>query len=627
MKNMLRPIAAVLLLIVCGCNTDDDGLSNTPPAIQAQSFSASEAVSDSEDLGTVVASDADGDDLSFSIETNDNNLFEVTTAGVLSLAPGQTLDFEDETIHTITVSVSDGQSAATADITINVIDVDENTAPVINDQAFTLSENAGPVDFLQVVASDMDGDALTFTITMNSDDIFNITDDGLLSVSSGINPSFNFEVKPVHSLIVEVSDGTLNASATITINLEDANALPSVAVFNETFTVAEDIADDVVIGNFNATDEDGDALTYAITSNVSVSAGVDLFEINSTTGDISLTAVQSLDFETATTHTITLEISDGQGQINPTAVINVTDVNESPVTVTTLAGGDTGGVPFDISRGIAVDANGDILVAVNSNNVIRKVTPTGTVTTLSLADIAQPWGIAVDNDGVIYVGNSSGNRGSVIDAHTPDASGAFTSALFVSGGSGFADGTATDALFNLPYGMTFDSEGSLYVADRNNHAIRKVTKDRVVTTFAGMGGVSGNDDGNGTAATFSRPYDIAIDGQGSLYVADFLNHSIRKVTASGEVTTFIGGTRGDMDGMGTAAQISFPTGICFDSNDNLYIAELNGNIKKINITSATVTTLVNIPTSSNGLNNLEINKAGTELYVTTPDAIVKVAFE
>ena len=126
--------------------------------------------------------------------------------------------------------------------------------------------------------------------------------------------------------------------------------------------------------------------------------------------------------------------------------------------------------------------------------------------------------------------------------------------------AGSADGTGAAARFNGPFGVAADSAGNVYVADQLNHTIRKITADGVVTTLAGAAGMPGSVDGVGAAARFAGPDGMAVDGAGNVYVADQANYTIRKVTAGGVVTTLAGtaGTAGSTDGTGSAARFCRP---------------------------------------------------------------------
>ena len=147
---------------------------------------------------------------------------------------------------------------------------------------------------------------------------------------------------------------------------------------------------------------------------------------------------------------------------------------------------------------------------------------------------------------------------------------------------GSTDGAGTVARFNNPSDVAVDGSGNVYVSDFNNHKIRKISTAGVVTTLAGSG-LIGSDDGTGTAASFHNPMGIALDKTGNIYVADWRNHKIRKITASGEVTTLAGsGSSGFTDGVGTAARFNLPVGIAVDGSGNVYVADTgNHRIRKI----------------------------------------------
>ncbi len=143
------------------------------------------------------------------------------------------------------------------------------------------------------------------------------------------------------------------------------------------------------------------------------------------------------------------------------------------------------------------------------------------------------------------------------------------------GGFGNEDGTGAAARFDYPLDVAVDSFGNVYVADQGNHTIRKVTAAGVVTTLAGTAGMSGSTDGTGAAARFDNPIGVAVDSSGNVYVADHDNHTIRKVTAAGMVTTLAGtaGMSGSTDGTGAAARFDHPWGMAVDSSGNVYVAD------------------------------------------------------
>ena len=298
----------------------------------------------------------------------------------------------------------------------------------------------------------------------------------------------------------------------------------------------------------------------------------------------------------------------------PTAALHAQSDYATPYTFTTLAGtvsipvlfggsadGTGSAAQFENPAGVAVDPLGNVYVADLANNTIRKVTPAGVVTTIagtpayagyadgtgSAAQFHNPFGVAVDSTGNIYVADT-GN--SAIRKIT--SSGVVThlagSNTF---GVGSADGVGSAALFDTPEGIAVDNAGTIYVADTYNSTIRKVTPAGVVTTFAGTAGVMGIVDGTGSAAQFYRPTGIAIDSAGNIYVTDL--DTIREITPAGVVTT-IAGTPGISlyaDGTGSAALFNYPWGVAVDSTGNVYVAD-NGDNTIRKITSGGVVTTI-----------------------------------
>jgi hypothetical protein len=207
------------------------------------------------------------------------------------------------------------------------------------------------------------------------------------------------------------------------------------------------------------------------------------------------------------------------------------------------ADGSGGNARFNFPSGVSVDSAGNLYVADTNNFTIRKITPTGMVSTVA--------GLA--------------------------------------GSSGISDGAGSAARLSSPEGVTVDGSGNLYVADTDNHTIRKITPAGVVTTLAGLAGTSGGGDGGGSVARFQYPSDLAMDSAGNLYVADTDNHTIRKITPAGLVGTVAGlaGTSGSTDGVGSAARLFYPTGAAIDGSGNVYVADAsNHTIRKGMIVSA-----------------------------------------
>lgn len=203
----------------------------------------------------------------------------------------------------------------------------------------------------------------------------------------------------------------------------------------------------------------------------------------------------------------------------------------------------------------------------------------------TLASLNSPNGLATDAMGNLYIADQ-GNH--CIRKVSPEG---VVSVYAGNGKPGFKDGDALQASFYGPCGMTTDPQGNLYVCDYYNHAIRKVTPQGKVTTIAGSG-IEGFKDGNGQDAYFNMPLAIAYDKQGNLLVADFANNAIRKISPDGYVSTFVGGKKGFKDGTGTFAQINGPVSFSLDAQGNLYFIDAyNSAIRKCT-PSGYVTTII-----------------------------------
>jgi hypothetical protein len=283
--------------------------------------------------------------------------------------------------------------------------------------------------------------------------------------------------------------------------------------------------------------------------------------------------------------------------------------------VTTLAGkphrqiavdGAGSAAQFNEPFGVAVDGAGNVYVGDTNNRTIRKIASGGVVTTLagspgvsgsldgtgSAAQFANPYGMAVDSSGNIYVADRDNQT-----IRKVTSGGVVTTLAGSPGNPGRIDGTGSAALFWLPIGVAVDSAGNVYVADTINSAIRKITPDGVVTTLAGMFGISGSADGTAGAARFSSPQGVAVDGAGNVYVADTNNNAIRKITSEGIVTTLAGmaGSEGAADGTGSAAQFSGPQGVAVDGGGNVYVADSNNHLIRKISAGGVVTTLGGSP--------------------------------
>lgn len=326
-KKLLVPaLFALGLMISC---SKDDGPSTPPnsaPVITnaTKAFTVAENINDAHVIGTVTATDADKDALTFSISANSDNLFEIANSGAISLATGKTLSFATKSSHALEITVSDGTASAKANFTITVTQVvPNNETPVIGAQSFEVAENIDDTFLIGTMqASDAENDPLAFAIVTNDNDLFEITASGELSLADG--KSLDFATAEEHTLTVGVSDGNTQAQATITVTVTQVVANGAPTMGDQSFEAAETIADDVVIGTVTASDPENDALTFAITTNDN-----DLFEITEA-GELSLADGMNLDEETADQHTITVSVDDGNGNVVEAEItITVLDRYES----------------------------------------------------------------------------------------------------------------------------------------------------------------------------------------------------------------------------------------------------------------------------------------------------------
>ena len=263
----------------------------------------------------------------------------------------------------------------------------------------------------------------------------------------------------------------------------------------------------------------------------------------------------------------------------------------------TVAGNGTAGFNGDngpatsaqlsFPNGVAVDSAGNLYIADTNNSCVREVS-NGMITTVAGngtfsgdnhpatgAQLLFPWGVAVDSTGSLYIADVDNHR-------IRKVSGGVIATVAGSGSYGFSgdSGAATSAQLDLPMGVAVDSAGSLYIADHGNNRIRKVSSG-VIATVAG-GGSSLGDNGPATSAQLNAPQGIAVDSAGNLFLADSGNQRIRKVS-SGVITTVAGGgsSLGD-NGPATSAQLNAPQGVAVDSDGNLYIADsLNYRVRKV----------------------------------------------
>lgn len=285
---------------------------------------------------------------------------------------------------------------------------------------------------------------------------------------------------------------------------------------------------------------------------------------------------------------------------------------------------------FNAPAGMAVDASGNTYLANSGDHTICKIQPNGVVTVVAGASgisghvdatggnarFSWPTGLAIDGTGTLYV--ADGNN--TIRAIAPG--GVVTTLAGSAGVAGTTDGAGNLARFgDLIQGLTWDGSGNLLVADTYNHTIRKITTAGVVTTVAGLAGQAGAINGAMANATFNNPSGLAVNATGTVYVADYGNNVIRAI-AGGLVSTFAGtvGTAGSGDGAATVATFNRPLGLAVNSLGQVFIADsANQTIRKAEV-NGTVSTFAGSATSPGNLDG-----TGTVARFNRPTSLLILA--
>jgi sugar lactone lactonase YvrE len=295
---------------------------------------------------------------------------------------------------------------------------------------------------------------------------------------------------------------------------------------------------------------------------------------------------------------------------------------------------------FNAPTGVAVDAAGNVYVADYGNNQIRKISPSGVVSTLAgngtqgsingagnIATFNGPTSVAVDQSGNIYVADANDNQIRKVTAT------GLVSTLAGSDSTGSVDGLGPAAYFFGPSGVATDLQGNVYVADAGNNLIRMVTPAGNTSTIAGNDN-PGSNNGAGLAATFNNPTGLAVDASGNIYVADLLNNLIRKISG-GQVTTLAGSdTTATINGVGTAAAFYFPNSVAVDASSNVYVTEYVTNLIRKIAPDGTVTTFAGsgaagqadstgVAASFNGPSGVAVDAAGNLYIADTYNNVIR----
>ncbi len=439
------------------------------------------------------------------------------------------------------------------------------------------------------------------------------SDDGVGSAARFITPSALAVDRTGHVFVTDVSaytiraiapDGTVTTVAGLAHNPGTDDGTGSAARFSAPGGIAVDSADNLYVTDY---------INCTVRKISPTGVVITLAGAAQQTGDVDGTG-SAARFN-----------GPGRAAVDANGNVYVADAGNGTIrqvapdgTVTTIAGlsgsagyldGTGGGARFNNPNGIASDAAGNIYVAEGSNRTVRKVTPAGVVTTFAgaagqfgsadgvggAARFGYPDSLATDAAGNVYVSD-----GDNFNIRKIASDGTVSTLAGQTGYPGWTNGTGSDAQFTSPAGMAVDSAGNLYVADRDGPTIRKITPAGVVTTYAGREGQSASIDGPPDVARLIRPESVAIDRAGNLFVTDG-QLTVRKIAPDGTITTIAGrwGSRGTVDGPGTAARFTLAYGLAIDPLGNLFVTDLTNVIRRID-PSGMVTTVAGTASNFGG---------------------------
>ncbi|WP_339605846.1 Ig-like domain-containing protein [uncultured Roseivirga sp.] len=577
---------------------------------------------------TAVASDANT--ITYSLENaKDEALFNIVGAtGVVTFknAPDyeSPADGNTDNAYVINVIASDGRNSVNQNVTITVTDIDEINPVFTSATTANFAEN-GTGTAYTVVATD--ANALTYSLSGCFDDaLFNIVN-GVVTFKTAPDYENPVDVDANNTYVIRVtaSDGRNSVNQNVTITVTDIDEINPVFTSATTANFAENGTGTA----YTVVATDANTVTYSL-GNAKDEA---LFNIVGATGVVTFKSSPNFespkDVDANNTYVVNVIANDGTNSVNQDVTITVTNVNEDPsitstaitavndnetysykittsdldndvvtVSATTkpnwltlklienevsnLAGTDnyasvdgTGiGANFHMPDDIVLDASGNMYVSDFGSNKIRKITPIGVVTTLAGSGVTgssngngvnasfnHPRGLAIDATGNVFVADRDNN---VIRKITPSGD---VTTYAGSGAWGSTNGASGSARFNSPNGVAVDASGNLFVTDGNNNLIRKIDTNGNVSSFASV----------------ANPFGIAIDAAGNLYVTERDNDLVRKIAPNGVVTTLAGtGASGSADGPGLSASFNYPSGITVDASGNVYVADKSNNkIRKI----------------------------------------------
>ncbi len=458
-----------------------------------------------------------------------------------------TPDCDDVGIHDLAVIVSDGEFQDLQSFDIIVAD-DGSCGAIPTNLALSdtaISENILADSVIATISADDNNPAsLSFSIVGGADSAsFSISDGNQLV----IDHSPDIETQDSYEIIIAVSDFIHRTTKTFNISVNNAPAFTSIPMVTTTRVGG------LYRYALSARDTDSASLVFNAAPGTELPGWLNIGLFVSTLAGDGVAGSDDGATNTASFNFPGHVVIDASGNVVVADTSNHRIRRITPEGVSTVAGSSVQGfrngasaeARFAFPRGVAIDAGGNIIVADQNNNLIRSITPGGTVTT-----------IAGDDAGLRF---------------------------------GSTDGTGTMARFWSPAGVAIDAGGNIIVADLGSFRIRSIATNLLVSTIAGSS--RGFTDGASATAQFDRPRGVAIDTSGNIIVADDFNHRIRSIASDGTVITIAGSETGFADGAGATAQFNTPRGVAIDTNGNIIVADMRNNSIRSVTSEGTVTTI------------------------------------